>query len=186
MWKGESRRHSLSRKGIKTNVDKTKRLSVRNFVARGNTDLVENPFFTQERNTVPHLAEPKYYEKYKNQKFTIIYMTVSEYEEAILKGFDNENTIDIRSRIKPENVEWLKKEMVGGKKSSPPSLYYYSRKGLSGDDYSGSFGQEGHHRAIASEELGEPIIPVMILYPARHTDLVTKFMTSKVRSELGI
>ena len=34
-WKGESRRHSLSRKGIKTNIDKTKRLSVRNFVARG-------------------------------------------------------------------------------------------------------------------------------------------------------
>ena len=36
-WKGESRRHSLSRKGIKTNIDKTKRLSVRNFVARGRT-----------------------------------------------------------------------------------------------------------------------------------------------------
>ena len=34
-WKGESRRHSLSRKGIKTNIDKTKRLSVRSFVARG-------------------------------------------------------------------------------------------------------------------------------------------------------
>ena len=34
-WKGESRRHSLSRKGIKTNIDKTKRLSVRNFVSRG-------------------------------------------------------------------------------------------------------------------------------------------------------
>ncbi|MCK4545428.1 hypothetical protein KAU43_07805 [candidate division WOR-3 bacterium] len=34
-WKGESRRHSLSRKGIKTNIDKTKRLSVRNYVARG-------------------------------------------------------------------------------------------------------------------------------------------------------
>ncbi|MCK4545420.1 hypothetical protein KAU43_07765 [candidate division WOR-3 bacterium] len=34
-WKGESRRHSLSRKGIRTNIDKDKRLSVRNFVARG-------------------------------------------------------------------------------------------------------------------------------------------------------
>lgn len=34
-WKGESRRHSLSRKGIKTNIDDHKRLSVRNFVARG-------------------------------------------------------------------------------------------------------------------------------------------------------
>jgi len=34
-WKGESRRHSLSRKGIKTNIDDHKRLSVRNFVAKG-------------------------------------------------------------------------------------------------------------------------------------------------------
>lgn len=34
-WKGESRRHSLSRKGIKTNIDQHKRLSVRNYVARG-------------------------------------------------------------------------------------------------------------------------------------------------------
>lgn len=38
-WKGESRRHSLSRKGIKTNIDDQKRLSVRNFVARGSSDL---------------------------------------------------------------------------------------------------------------------------------------------------
>ena len=38
-WKGESRRHSLSRKGIKTNIDKTTRLSVRNFVARGKISI---------------------------------------------------------------------------------------------------------------------------------------------------
>ncbi|MCK4545039.1 hypothetical protein KAU43_05830 [candidate division WOR-3 bacterium] len=44
-WKGESRRHSLSRKGIKTNIDKTKRLSVRNFVAKGRTD---NQFYIND------------------------------------------------------------------------------------------------------------------------------------------
>ena len=183
-WKGESRRHSLSRKGIKTNIDDTKRLSVRNFVARGNNDLIDNPFFTQERNTVPHLAEPKYYEKYKNQKFTIIYMTISEYEEAIKKGFDNKQISDIRSRIKPESVEWIKSDIMRGNKYSPPSLYYYATE-YSGD-ISGTFGQEGHHRAVASEELGKSIIPVMVLYPARHTEEVTKFMTSKVRGELGL
>lgn len=37
-WKGESRRHSLSRKGIRTNINKDQRLSVRNFVARGEKD----------------------------------------------------------------------------------------------------------------------------------------------------
>lgn len=39
-WKGESRRHSLSRKGIKTNIDQHKRLSVRNFVARGKLEPI--------------------------------------------------------------------------------------------------------------------------------------------------
>lgn len=34
-WKGESRRHSLSRKGIKTNIDQHKRLAVNDYVARG-------------------------------------------------------------------------------------------------------------------------------------------------------
>lgn len=34
-WKGESRRHSLSRKGIKTNIDQERRLDVSKFVAKG-------------------------------------------------------------------------------------------------------------------------------------------------------
>lgn len=35
-WKGESRRHSLARKGVKTVIDDKHRLAVNNFVARGN------------------------------------------------------------------------------------------------------------------------------------------------------
>ena len=34
-WKGESRRHSLARKGIRTNIDKDRRLDVSTFVAKG-------------------------------------------------------------------------------------------------------------------------------------------------------
>jgi len=34
-WKNESRRHSLARKGVKTNIDQGKRFDVSNFVARG-------------------------------------------------------------------------------------------------------------------------------------------------------
>ncbi|MCK4545424.1 hypothetical protein KAU43_07785 [candidate division WOR-3 bacterium] len=37
-WKGESRRHSLSRKGIKTNIDPHTRFAVNDFVARGKID----------------------------------------------------------------------------------------------------------------------------------------------------
>ena len=40
-WKGESRRHSLSRKGIKTNLPDGRRFDVSNFVARGNREIVE-------------------------------------------------------------------------------------------------------------------------------------------------
>ena len=35
-WKGESRRHSLARKGVKTSIDQGRRFDVSNFVARGN------------------------------------------------------------------------------------------------------------------------------------------------------
>jgi len=34
-WKGEPRRHGLARKGVKTVIDKDKRLAVNNYVARG-------------------------------------------------------------------------------------------------------------------------------------------------------
>ena len=34
-WKGESRRHSLARRGVKTNIDGNKRFAVNNFVAKG-------------------------------------------------------------------------------------------------------------------------------------------------------
>lgn len=35
VWKGEPRRHSLAKKGVKTVIDKDKRLAVNNYVARG-------------------------------------------------------------------------------------------------------------------------------------------------------
>ena len=38
-WKGESRRHSLSRKGIKTNLPDGRRFDVSNFVARGKKEF---------------------------------------------------------------------------------------------------------------------------------------------------
>ena len=34
-WRGESRRHSLARKGVSTNIDGDRRFDVSNFVARG-------------------------------------------------------------------------------------------------------------------------------------------------------
>ena len=37
-WKGEPRRHGLARRGVKTVIDKDKRLSVKNYVSRGRKD----------------------------------------------------------------------------------------------------------------------------------------------------
>lgn len=42
-WHDDSRRHSLARKGIKTNIDGSKRFDVSNYVARGRLDLKEFP-----------------------------------------------------------------------------------------------------------------------------------------------
>ena len=41
-WKGQSRRHSLARKGVKTSIDQGKRFDVSNFVAKGNRDRVDD------------------------------------------------------------------------------------------------------------------------------------------------
>ena len=58
-WKGESRRHSLSRKGIKTNIGKTKRFDVSNFVARGE----DIEYIGEQKISVPKFWD----ERRKNQ-----------------------------------------------------------------------------------------------------------------------
>lgn len=47
-WSGESRRHGLARKGVKTVIDDDKRLAVNNYVARGWHDKLRNVYANKE------------------------------------------------------------------------------------------------------------------------------------------
>lgn len=67
-WKGESRRHSLSRKGIKTNIDKDKRLSIKNYVARGSKNIIpEGYLYIDRQNLIEQTKEGIY--RTKNGRF---------------------------------------------------------------------------------------------------------------------
>jgi len=186
-WKGESRRHSLARRGIRT--------VARNMRSKGEMrDIINHPYFQAFKSDIPHLIDPEYYAEWKNQKFKIVYMPVEEYENAIRLGFwkydgvySSDNT-DLRKRLSKENIDYIKRDMLSGNKWTPPQLYYkvYCEFGEP-DDCQSSFSQEGHHRAVASEELGESLIPVMIIYPTEeYQDETKEFMTPYIREALEI
>jgi len=186
-WHNESHRHRLAGMGIKT--------------ARGSydgiefpdRDILDHPFFEMYKSATPHMNEPKYYEEYKAQKLKIVYMTVREYEEALRLGFWKDggdykkDIVELRERIKPDSLEFQKHTMLRGEKTFPPSLFYRMDGGTSKtvQRESGSFNQEGHHRAVASEEMGEEIIPVAIIYPPeKYQYIIEKYMTPHIRGEL--
>lgn len=84
-WKGESRRHSLSRKGIKTNIDKTKRLSVSNFVARGNMTRINVEFSGWVSTYDAEIISEEWF----NQGFNT----------AIEHGFDDDGNLSGMARV---------------------------------------------------------------------------------------
>lgn len=55
-WRGEPRRKSLARRGIKTNINETQRFDVSNCVARGNNDDI-NLFKTQALKALQRTKE---------------------------------------------------------------------------------------------------------------------------------
>ena len=63
-WKGESRRHSLARKGIRTNIDQERRFDVSTFVARGNNRLIDKSkvmkVIEKDGMTSHNVFEPRY------------------------------------------------------------------------------------------------------------------------------
>jgi len=186
-WHKESHRHRLASMGISTS-DKASGI-----IKFKDENLLDHPFFEMYKSATPHMNEPKYYEEYKAQKLKIVYMTVEEYEEAIRLGFwkgggdYKENINELRARIKPDSLEFQKRVMLRGEKTFPPSLYYRMEGGTSitSKRESGSFNQEGHHRAVASEQLGEEIIPVAIIYPPeKYRHIIEEYMTPHIREKL--
>ena len=93
-WKGESRRHSLARKGIKTNIDQDRRFDVSTFVARGEglskkLDDLDGLFYTKIDRIDVDIKE---FIRYKNEWVEFIYQELSKmgYDEGDIDDMDIE------------------------------------------------------------------------------------------------
>ena len=99
-WKGESRRHSLSRKGIKTNLPDGRRFDVSNFVARGNE--ISNKYSEDELVEIVQ-------SRYPNISYDDAYRVMRDSKSYIL-GTVNDNNIsqfrlNVAFNVKGRNLD---------------------------------------------------------------------------------
>ena len=190
-WKGESRRHSLARKGIKTG-------KANGGYAKGQEMTpTEHPYFNLDKHDIPNVIEfmvnTDYWNEKRDMDYKIVWMPVEEYEKAIEKGFNKDlfwsgkEQLDypIRDRITGEHLAKIMDIMESNKMPMPFISYWVHNKFEEPSYKKINFGQEGHHRAVASGELGEPIIPVVVIYPInKWEDYGKGYMTPFIRGEL--
>jgi len=128
-----------------------------------------------------------YMEEAKGKKSQIINLTSREYIEATIQGFKAttgqsgmtyEETCD--SLRNTDNYADILEKMKSGIKFHMPVLEYEERRG---EVY---FAQEGRNRALASEEVGEQTIPVLVVYPSDPQSRLkaAKAMTNAVSTKL--
>ncbi|MCK4545419.1 hypothetical protein KAU43_07760 [candidate division WOR-3 bacterium] len=90
-WKGESRRHSLSRKGIKTNLPDGRRFDVSNYVARGKPLSKSLDDIDGMVNNKIHIDnEVEEFQRYKNEWVEFIEKELSK------KGFSDDDIDDMQ------------------------------------------------------------------------------------------
>jgi len=185
-WYGERYAHKMASKGIRSKIK-----------AMG--DMKEHPYFVLDKHDTPNIVEfmvnEDYWEEKRDLKYKIIWMPVEEYERAIEYGFKIDNTISgkeqfgrpIRERISEEHLEKIKNVLRETPVAMPMISYKMHNKFKEPNYKDIQFDQEGHHRAVASEELGEPIIPVFVIYPiGKWQEYGKRYMTPYIEEELGI
>ena len=187
-WKGESRRHSLARKGIAT-LD-SKKFNVSKFIAEGKA----SPYFEIDlsKYDVPFVVDlyedPEYNDRKREITYEVIFMTTDEYIDAIKHGDSRE------LKVFDFKLDPIKKDMSKGHKFPMPYLEYAWSYGLFYDELKPHFRQEGIHRSIASKELGYEHIPVIVIYPTTiekfnvvrgrmSNNILNSINMSKVRTE---
>ena len=176
-WKGESRRHSLARKGIKTGDS-----SIKNIKCKGEIVTPSNasPFFEYDlsKHNLPIIRDlfedPEYNDRRRNRTYDVILMTTDEYLDAI--RFGSKQKIQVLDfKLNP-----IIKDMEKGDKFSMPFLEYdmsYGKPFLR---------QEGIHRTIASKDLGYELIPVVVIYPSTVADYrkISYMISDDIKSKL--
>jgi hypothetical protein len=186
-WKGESHRHKLARMGINTNPNKQ------------SIDPVASKLFYMDEFDIPQLYDfigdfpdsryktrLEYQQKEKDRTAKIVWITPDEYEEAIHKGFMSfrPSNMSIKERIMDVNIDKLVAIMKKHPVYMPMIRYdiYYN-----GGIPKLFFGQEGHHRAVASKILGAKQIPVFVIYPysKESFDIVADKIPNSLKKKLG-
>lgn len=177
-WHGDSRLHSLARKGIST-AQGCKGTIKR---SRGIEQMPSNisPYFDLDlsNHTLPFIQdlheEPEYNDRRRQHTHQVIYLTTDEYLEAIKIG--TKQSIYIGD----EKLNPILKDMKKGDKFSLPYLEY--RMGFS----KARLGQEGIHRSMASKQLGHDVIPVIVIYPStvEKFDEIKHLFSSKVLNSI--
>lgn len=186
-WYGDRYAHRLASKGVKTKMNSYGEITI------------NNPYFIIDKHDTPNVVEymtnSKYWEEKRDLKSKIIWMPVEEYENAIEYGFKMDNIISgrepfgypIRERISEAHLEKIKDILKKQPVAMPFISYKMHDKFKTPNINDIQFDQEGHHRVVASEKLGEPVIPVFVVYPIGDwQDYGKRFMTSYIREELGI
>jgi len=128
VWKGESRRHSLARKGIKTVIDDSRRLPVNRFVARGNKYPELRTPDDDPRSVDEVIIE------YLHQ-FGAYPIHIEEYNSSFPKGtiyiFESESE-DIPDTIIIDGEEWVVTRLRGitsdGAFKYPPRNWYFDEE----------------------------------------------------------
>lgn len=111
-WKGDSRRHSLARKGIKTNIDQDRRLDVSKFVARGNeeekSEYYRDGFDAGEFSAMVNLNEDRdeLMKAYENKEIGEIVGQVREHQVQMAGDISYDVMHD--EDDEPTNTRWIK------------------------------------------------------------------------------
>lgn len=132
-WKGESRRHSLARKGIKTVIDDHRRLAVNNYVARGESSRDE---FATGESLEAFLDTPlgeEYIEDHFESLFEVPFGGMAE-SEGLPYWIDNyyNNVTEVEFN-RPEGDEYIENETgyydrfnLGQNRTINNKEYYYA------------------------------------------------------------
>jgi len=161
----------------------------------------KSKYFTTDTGLPTHqnmMDNPLYFRDKKGIAWKIIWMTSEEYERAVYRGFDVEARLRGKQKAIPEGMSVREfridrkhlekiKNIMREKKIDMPYLRYHTYRSFHDrDQINQAFDQEGHHRVVAAEELGETHIPVFIEFPSdkKYFDIARPLMTQRIKAEI--
>lgn len=160
-WRHESYRHSLARRGIKTN-----------YTINTPTTTIQNPdphlYFDITDTDMPYyddmIKKPEYFERAKAKKSKIIYMTPDEYMSRVAE--QQGTTVQYQwDSIIEAKLQRLRDFISEGNKMPLMTI----------ENTEHSHTQEGRHRAQIAKELGLKEVPVLVVWDIPESEWQQKY-----------